>query len=418
MPLLFPLPVNPSMAVFSRERSGRLMFIGLLLLSALTLVQAETPAPSYTQVVTQPDVPYVLVGGQNGTWFNDCCQYPKLDQISLGDHSVTHLAVIKPDKGAVWTGGWNGSQWLISGYGPDPETDMANPYLFLYDGDQQVLVNSKLFNAEASWHGGDVFAVSSNGDSWLLSGLGSDVLPGELGRSNHMSLATFNGSNFTDLSNLVPEQQDAILYANAWNGNYWLIGGGYVQSGVLFSYNGSSIIDLTPSVENAVPNFESVQAIGWNGIYWLIGGIGFLIKYDGQKFVDLTPEINAALNERNRLTQFGSNAVNTIVWNGTMWMIGGGTPIAITSPQSAAWAATYDGSSKFTDLSQLLPSYLTEPAQVSSILTVTYTNGYWIFGGYSDGRGALLLYTNSTFNDISNLISEMSYVNWVGASSF
>jgi hypothetical protein len=294
---------------------------------------------------------------------------------------------------------------------------MSNPYLFLYDGNQQVLVNSTLFNAEASWHGGDVFSVSSNGDSWLLSGLGSDVLPGQFGPSNHMSLATFNGSNFTDLSNIVPDQQDAILYADAWNGKDWLIGGGYLQTGVLFSYDGSSIIDLTRSVKNAVTNFESVQAIAWNGVYWLIGGIGFLIKYDGQRFVDLTPEINAALTEKDRLIQSCCNAVNTIVWNGTTWMIGGGIPIAITSPQSAAWAVTYDGYSKFTDLSRFLPSYLTDPVQVSSILTVTYTNGSWIFGGYSDGRGALLFYANNTFDDISDLIGEMSYVNWVGASS-
>jgi hypothetical protein len=231
-----------------------------------------------------------------------------------------------------------------------------------------------------------------------------------------MSLATFNGSNFTDLSDVVPEQRDAILYANAWNGEYWLIGGGYLYSGVLFTYDGSSIIDLTPSVENAVANFNSVQAIAWNGAYWLIGGIGFLIKYDGQSFVDLTHEINAVLTEKDQLTRSCCNAVNTIAWNGTAWMIGGGTPIAVTSPQSAAWAVTYDGSSKFTNLSPFLPSYLTAPVQVSSILTVTYTNGYWIFGGYSDGRGALLYYANNTFNDISDLIGEMSYVNWVGSS--
>jgi hypothetical protein len=362
------------------------------------------------------DVPYVLVGGQDGTWFIDCCQYPKLYRISLTDRSVTQLTPIKSGRGAVWTGGWNGSQWLISGYGADPGKDKSNPYLFLYDGNRQVLVNSTLFNAEASWHGGDVFAVSSDGDIWLLSGLGSDLLPG-YGSTNHMSLATFNGSNFMDLSNIVPDQEDAILYANAWNGKYWLIGGGYLNTGVLFTYNGSSIIDLTGSVENAVANFESVQAIGWNGIYWLIGGIGFLIKYDGQRFVDLTPEINAVLSANDRLTRLCCNAVNTIVWNGTTWMIGGGTPIAITSPQSSAWAVTYDGFSKFTDLSRFLPSYLTAPVQVSSILTVTYTNNYWIFGGYSDGRGALLFYANNTFNDISDLVGEMSYVNWVGASS-
>ena len=361
--------------------------------------------------------PYVLVGGQNGTWFDDCCQYPKLYQISLTTLSVTELEPLKSGRGVVWTGEWNGSQWLIAGYGAEPGDGTPNPYLYLYDGSQQISVNTALFNAEASWHGGDVFAVSSNGDSWLLSGMGSDTLLGDNGPSNHMSLATFNGSKFVDLSNIVPEQQDAILYANAWNGKYWLIGGGYLYSGLLFTYDGNNIVDLTQNIENVVANFGSVQAIAWNGNYWLIGGIGFLIKYDGQKFTDLTPELNAVLAEKDSLVGSCCNAVNSIVWNGTVWMLGGGTPIAITSPESAAWAVAYDGSSGFTDLSRLLPHYLAAPIQVSSILTVTYTDGYWIFGGYSDGRGALLFYANNTFTDNSDLIHEMSYVNWVGANN-
>ncbi len=68
-----------------------------------------------------------------------------------------------------------------------------------------------------------------------------------------MSLGTFNGSVFTDLSSLVPDQQDAILYANAWNGQYWLVGGGYKRIGVLFTFDGSNFVDLTTQADSRDP---------------------------------------------------------------------------------------------------------------------------------------------------------------------
>lgn len=144
---------------------------------------------------------YILVGGQTGTWFRQG-QNPQLYKIFLSNQSAVQLNPI-PSEGAVWTGGWNGSQWLVSGWGTSPGPNGSNPYIYLYDGTTQVVAGSlNQYESESSWHGGDVFAASHNGRYWLLSGMGSDTLPSFYkGRPvNHLSLATFDGYNFTDLS--------------------------------------------------------------------------------------------------------------------------------------------------------------------------------------------------------------------------
>jgi len=376
----------------------------------------------------QPD-PYVLVGGQTGIWFQQG-QNPKLYKISLSNYSVTELKPV-PSEGTVWGGGWNGSQWLISGWGTHPGSHGSNPYLYLYNGTTQVVASSlSQFESEASWHGGDVFAVSYNGKNWLLSGMGSDTLQGfDMGEPvNHMSLATFDGYNFTDLSAKVPRQQDGILYANAWNGTTWLVGGGYANLGVLFTYDGNTIADLTDRIFASVPSFASVQSIGWNGRYWLIGGIGFLAKYDGHRFTDLTRQLESALRLHmlNALAVVDSLSaitsvphrfqvvVNAIAWNGKSWMLGGGSPVAQRTP-NVAWAALY-GENGLVDISSSLPVRITQPDQTgSSILSIGYSGNKWILGGYVDNHASLLVYENGVATDLSNLVSTMTYVIWVGA---
>lgn len=396
-----------------------------LILLALILVITIPSAYS-----SAPDT-YILVGGQNGIWFQQG-QNPILYRISLPEYAAVQLEPV-PSEGTVWTGGWNGSQWLISGWGTYPGPHGSNPYIYLYDGETQVVAGSlSQFESESSWHGGDVFATSYNGKYWLLSGMGSDSLPGlDIEEPvNHMSLATFDGNNFTDLSGKVPRQQDGILYANAWNGTTWLVGGGYAEFGVLFSFDGKTIFDLTDKITANVPTFASVQSIAWNGKYWLIGGVGFLAKYDGHKFTDLTAQLRSALRvhmldvasivdslsannwapHRFRLT------VNSIGWNGTSWMLGGGSPIAQTTP-NVAWAASY-GENGIVDVSSLFPSHVAQPdLSGSSILSICYAGDRWIFGGYSDGHAILLIYAGESTTDVSNLVSSMNYVIWVGAKT-
>ena len=399
-----------------------LVFALVMVVCISLLLSVMRVQPNSTKQTTANNHPvsesYILVGGQNGTWFASG-QAPRLYKLSLSDYSIKPLLPVT-SQGTVWTGGWNGSQWLISGWGTDPGPRGSNPYIYLYDGQNQIVAGAlDQSQSESSWKGGDIFAASYNGKEWLLSGLGSGVLTSyEMEATNHMSLATFDGYNFTDLSSDIPTYQwDAILYANAWNGNYWLVGGGYEgNEGVLFRYNGTSYTDLSSQLDSVIPQFDSVQAIGWNGEYWLVGGVGFLVKYDGQNFTDLTPELDNAINSRNALHYTECcNSVNALKWNGISWIIGGGAPVAVTEPLTA-WIVVYNHGT-FTDLSSLLPTYVTNPAQNSSILSVTYTDESWFIGGYANDHGMLLSYANSAITDISYLVDDsMSTVNWVGGA--
>ena len=398
----------------------------VLVMIAAVLI-ALTPAPiSITQVsvfAAKSNDQYVLVGGQNGTWFRPG-QSPRLYRIFLSNNSLTPLIPL-PASGVVWTGSWNSSQWLISGWGATSGANGSNPYIYLYDGRSQIMAGTlRLWSAQASWHGGDVFAASYNGSEWLLSGLGSDWLPSGWGSPsagkvrNHLALGLFDGYNFTDLSGEVPNQWDGVLFANAWNGHYWLVGGGWQgNEGVLYRYDGANFTDLSSQLESAMwqrgRQFHSVQAIEWNGDYWLLGGVGFLAKYDGQNFTDLTPDLNAAIGRRHALDYISCcNAVNALAWDGVSWQIGGGAAVATTEPLTA-WAASYDGV-KFTDFTHLIPSYIANAAQGSSVLTITSSKGSWFFGGYANGRGFLFSYANSVVTDLSAMIKDVTIVNWIG----
>ncbi len=154
----------------------------------------------------------------------------------------------------------------------------------------------------------------------------------------------------------------------------------------------------------AIRNFASVQSVGWNGSEWLIGGVGFLAEYDGHTFTDLTMQLERAVSNQIQ-------SVNAIAWNGQSWIIGGGTPVAQLTP-SHAWVASY-ASTGFVDLSYMLPSYVTDATQSSSILTITAANGAWTIGGYSGTQGILLSYNDGTLTDYSTLVSSLTYVNWV-----
>ena len=403
-----------------KRRSTVLVMIAAILITF-------TPVPiSITQVsvfAAKSNDQYILVGGQNGTWFRPG-QTPRLYRIFPSNHSLTPLALV-PSSGVVWAGSWNGSQWLISGWGTTVGANGSNPYIYLYDGQSQIVAGTlRLWRAQASWHGGDVFAASYNGSEWLLSGLGSDWLPSGWGSlstgkvRNHLALALFDGYNFTDLSGDVPNQWDGVLFANAWNGHYWLVGGGWQgNEGVLYRYDGANFIDLSSQLETAMwqsgRQFDSVQAIEWNGDYWLVGGVGFLAKYDGLNFTDLTPELNTALSRRHALKYTSCcNAVNAIAWDGVSWQIGGGAPVATPEPLTA-WAASYDGV-KFTDLTSLIPSYIANATQGSSTLTITSSEGSWFFGGYANDRGFLFSLANSDVTDLSGMIKDVTIVNWLG----
>ena len=172
--------------------------------------QTETSTVTVTKVVTPRQRmtllrDYILVGGQNGTWFTQS-QYPRLLQIFSDSNSSSSVNLTPiAGKGTVWGGGSDNFDWLISGWGIGTAGEKSNPYLFVYNGTGQV-TDSIEDSAEAEWAGGDIFSISSNGSGWLLSGMGSGILnPHTVGigkyrptGTNHLSMGFFDGSTFTD----------------------------------------------------------------------------------------------------------------------------------------------------------------------------------------------------------------------------
>jgi len=355
-------------------------------------------------------------------------------------NSVVNLTDTDPSNqsGSIWTGASNGSQWLISGF--SARGTILSPIINLYDTSMNAVpYNLTLINSKMStWWGGDIFTSSYGGKgNWLVAGLGSGCLPsfqpgcksnqggstgcGNTTCDNHMALGLFNGSNFIDLSGataLAKEQADYILYASAWNGHFWLVGGGYGGGEILFKYNPStdSFTFLTSSIRAATGASGSVTSIAWNGTDWLIGGEGFLAQYNGKAFISLTSNLNAALGSGFQLS--GSNAVNKIVWNkaSKLWVLGGGLAIALTGA-NRGWVASYKPGGAFTSLT-VIPSSLKSG---SLVLTLAYSGTTLVVGGYytsSTNKGMLLLYNNATktSRNLSDSLGSMGYVNWVGTS--
>jgi hypothetical protein len=279
----------------------------------------------------------------------------------------------------------------------------------IYDSSFSIVYRSSAPNSSSSWYGGDIFASSYGRHEWLLSGMGSGYLNGVDG--NHMALASLNGSGFTDLSSMVPNNQLGILYANKWNGSLWMVGGGYGFQGVLFTFNGTAVHDLLNQISQSVPNFGAVTGLAWNGTDWMIGGYQFLAVYDGHKFLDFTDELAGAVG------QFHS--VNAISWDEQdgLWLLGGGSAKADVDV-SNAWIATFSSNGRVTNLSSLLSCSL-RSARSSSILTSTFNNHLWGLGGYG-GNGnqiyPILLVISlpaATVTDFSHAVGDMSYVIWV-----
>ena len=375
-------------------------------------------------------VSYALVGGQSGRWFQQL-QYPRLFALQPSPRgSLSNLSDAIPLRGTVWGGGWNGSEWTISGWGTCNTPVSSNPYILHLTANGSSYFGS-LEQGQDEWTGGDIFSASANGSRWMLTGMGSGYTlihssryPRLLLRSktNHLSLGLTAANGFVDYSTSLPRKMDGVLFASCFNGTEWLVGGGWESTGVLFAFNGKNFTDLTPSILRAIPTFHSVQTIAWNGKYWLVGGVGFLAKYSGSTFSDLTAGLNYTLSPRERLSNL--TAVNSVSWNGSVWLLGGGYQIASPEASGLAWLASLDSRSVFSDLTSYLPqralpvkATTTGTNLGSTVLSITFADGSWIIGGAAANRGLLFAYRGSGATiDYSGLLGDMTYVDWVGAS--
>ncbi|MGA2876400.1 MAG: hypothetical protein ABSE82_12780 [Nitrososphaerales archaeon] len=372
---------------------------------------------------------YILAGGQSGLWFTST-QYPELYKVSFANNEQVSVPLsTAPSSGTVWTGGWNGSDWLITGWGNGGSNGL-NPYFDIYDNEAQTELSFSNYvqasAAEQEWSGGDIFSATWNGSIWLLTGMGSGDLA-NYGSTNHYSMGflTSNGT-FIDLSQSIPQNNDGILYASAWNGSDWLVGGGYYDydRGVVYSVSpNGTISDITSLITKWVPDFNSVQSIAWNGTDWMIGGVHFLAEYNPSTgaVYDLTGALDTVLSTKDSLSNQQTNSVNSIVWDGMTWIIAGGIPVGFKGTEDqTAWVASFNpNSGQFSDLtSHAIPSLILSESSMSSILSMSCSDIGCALGGFAGNNPVLIWYDGSGAINLSDTITSdgMSYVQWVGVS--
>jgi hypothetical protein len=284
---------------------------------------------------------------------------------------------------------------------------------------------TEAINAEQEWTGGDVFSVTWNGTTWLLAGMGSGVLSPDQGETNHYSMAflTSNGT-FIDLSQSIPNNTDGILYASSWDGQDWLVGGGYYQfnTGVLYIVTPSGVIqDITNQIQQFVPEFDSVQSIGWNGTEWMIGGVGFLAAYNPSTgaIYDLTGALDSVLGATDSLQDLNVNSVNSISSIEGTWMFAGGVNVAFVGQENqTAWVASlnsHDGT--FADLTlRAIPKSVLSENSMSGILSIACESTGCALGGFAGNNAVLIWYDGTSATNLSHNLVNMTYVQWVSLS--
>ncbi len=183
----------------------------------------------------------------------------------------------------------------------------------------------------------------------------------------------------------------------ASNGSYFLVGGGYNNSGAtspgrLWKYNPSASgpaawTNLCTNNNLSTDlnfNINIVYEIGWNGSAFLIGGNnGQLAITDGTNFTNLSTNFISPAGGNFG----GTNTVNAIIWDGYNWIIGG------TGGKLVKYDGAGIGLSNFQNISWLLDTNWSTSHVTSSSLG----NNYMIVGG-SNGNidGCAGLYATSS----------------------
>jgi len=233
-----------------------------------------------------------------------------------------------------------------------------------------------------------ITSMSSNGNLLILTGAAL---------SGNPTFGIIYNQNYTfiDRSTLLPGYVQNLVTSSYGDGIF-LIGGGTFSNPVLLEYNSSgSIIDLSSSLVSNNNNFGSVNSIAFGDNIFLIGGasnawspISFFYPVSDQ-FESLTNNIPYYF------------ATNHNLWNGNNFiMVGakagwGGSP---GTPPAMGLVYT-DGS--FEDLSNILPSY------VGVMWEIAYNGYIYLITAENSSNGAQIIFsfnlTDGDFNYLTNL---------------
>jgi hypothetical protein len=331
---------------------------------------------------------YWLVGG-NRTGATE-----GLNRCNFDITSCTNVAGNLTDWGttdAVLTVHWGNDQWFVGGQNAQANTCVS-------------AVNSACTDVDTNLSGFSTDSILSshwNGTYWVVAGQNADInrCTGAISCTDvSSSLVNWGASNHAS--------------ASYWNGTYWLIGG---SGNELNRCN----IELTScaDVTNKLSYFSSsgVGAILWNGSDWLVGGDGGRLNkcsfdavacddlYDGPKgfmgqninetaasnsyivFVGSGPRLNrCGMNSlvctdiTSNLQNFGTLIGRAIGYNGTYWLIGGGTG------STPALNRCNSNLTSCTDVVANLTGFSTNVIREKSI---AWNGTNWLIGGESGELG-------------------------------
>ena len=236
--------------------------------------------------------------------------------------------------------------------------------------------------------GNKVYTIGSNSGYWLIGGLAG----GPLGTLNKWDGTSVSANNCTDLTSALGCGAQTPL-TMVFNGSYWLIGG---TNGNFKKYDGASTFtDLgTPANFGA----SQIYTAGWNGSYWLIGGAsGKLRRYDGltdtaTSFITLDTNFQAAGGGN-----FGANTISCINWNGSVWVIGG-VGGRVTLYDGGTSAATSTNLGCFIPIGSNGGANTLTTTTTHGINSISWNGSYILLGGGTTGVSVALNRANALFD--------------------
>jgi carbonic anhydrase/acetyltransferase-like protein (isoleucine patch superfamily) len=313
-----------------------------ILVSSSTVNNLLPPHASGPNVITNPYIAgvnsfdgYCTDAYWNGLmWMTTGCGFAGAIAVSADGNSWTMAETfnifekgntIQIPYGGAYSVEWNGTIWVAGGYGSVNTLAYSNS-----SGLGWVAADTNPFLGA-----GYCSCVKWNGSIWLATCAG--ISPSV--SSQPTSLAySYNGVSWyaIDGDNSYPASNTIFPYGCnfvAWNGNYWLAGGGYGYTAI--SYDG-----LTWTLYSAPSNFTNLRGAGWSGVQnkWIMVGDGspqnMAYSYDGQTWIDISSavQLTSAYSARwfqaeNRWYATGvpntpQNVLNTsIIWSldGVTW---------------------------------------------------------------------------------------------------
>lgn len=117
----------------------------------------------------------------------------------------------------------------------------------------------------------NVTVVTGGTSNWLVGGQGTNTVAGHLLYSVSETGGAFTGAAITAPADLI-----SITAIGYGGGNNWLVAGtNSAGMARLYSYNAGTFSDLTAHMqEDTQAAITTINSIVWNGSYWLIGGAG------------------------------------------------------------------------------------------------------------------------------------------------